>query len=76
MNVYQKIAVFGVRCAGFAVFFVGVIGPFGVLLSRLTSTPLSYPSERWTASLLWIVLGIVAMLLAKRIGRLLGNGLD
>jgi hypothetical protein len=77
MNVYQKAAIFILRLTGFVVALVGALGPIGLLaVSVAGGGTSSYPAARWVGSAMWFVGGVVLVLMAKTIGRLLGRGLD
>ncbi len=77
MNHYQKMAIFAVRVAGVTMAAVGAMGPITIAVSDVLGRGLpKHPAERWTGSLSWVIWGIVLVLLANRIGRLLGKGLD
>ena len=77
MNQYQKIATFGVRVAGATIALVGAVGPITVAVADFFDAALTVvPSRQWLGSAAWFVAGVVLMFSAKRIGSLLGRGLD
>jgi hypothetical protein len=77
MNNYQKTAAFILRIAGCVLAFVGAMGPTYIACMRaLGRTTPEYSSDRWAASIMWSVGGVVLVLLSKPLGRLLGRGLD
>jgi hypothetical protein len=77
MNPYQKFGTFLVRIVGLFVALIGVYGPiYGAVSKGLGRGLPSYPVERWVASLIWAVSGVVLLLAGKPIGRLLGRDLE
>lgn len=77
MNHYQKASTFVLRACGLVLAIIGLMGPImAISLAALGRGLPEYPAERWRGSLTYAIVGILLMVFAKQIGRLLGRGLE
>ena len=75
MDQSQKLAVMMLRFIGGAIALLGIAGPLYAIIAYLfVGTKL--PGERWIASVVWTIAGVLLVVFSKQIGRLLGRGLD
>lgn len=77
MNQYQRLSAFLLRVIGGVLLISAVAGPVTIALLCAFRRPITaYPPERWAACVVWAVAGTTLILASKRLGRLLGAGLD
>ncbi len=79
MNIFQKTAVFLLRIMGSAIAVIGAIGPGCVTSVTILGHGMpeyAPPTDRWAASVVWLIGGVVLVLVSKPIGRWIGTGLD
>jgi hypothetical protein len=77
MNHYQKLATVLVRASGMAMAVLGLFGlAYGVTFLARGASFSPDQSQRFNAGFWWLALGLILLLLARPLGRLLGRKLE
>ncbi len=76
MNHYQKLAVLLIRFVGSVCTLIGILGLLYAAIIFLAFNRLVPGYERWPASILYALVGIVIYRLSPLLGKALGRGLE
>ncbi len=77
MNPYQKAATLTIRVLGALIAVIGVLGlGYAIFLLASSSPEAALHHDRAITSVAWAVVGPLIVASSKRLGRLLGAGLD